>query len=279
MTFDPKLYWEDRLKKLCNLEGVGCEGRSQLWNDFLYKSKVRTMNRALGKLRLDIRGYKAFDIGTGVGFWIDYLLEKGVNSITGIDITSSSIDFCNRKYSQDLRNLRFVCGDISDDVLMSEKLLGEGCDLATAFDVLYHITDDDKFCAAIKNIALGLNPGGYLFLTDILSSSEDKISHQQHVRWRSLSYYRQELGNNGLDIIYLAPMTVLLGSPIDASGFRGKILNVTYYSLTCRLTSKSKMFPVIDSGCLSVLYTFDSILTLFSGFGVSTKLLVAKKRS
>ena len=165
MNFDPKQYWEDRLKGLCNLEGVGCAGRTKAWNAFLYKSKVRAMNRALSKLGLDIRGYKALDIGTGVGFWIDYLLGKGVDSIIGIDIAPSSIELCKKKYSN-LKNLKFVCGDISNDIFVSE--LG-GYDLATAFDVLYHITDDDKFCAAIKNIAYALNPGGYLFLTDILT--------------------------------------------------------------------------------------------------------------
>lgn len=278
MNFDPKQYWEERLKSLCNLEGVGCAGRTKAWNAFLYKSKVRTMNRALSKLGLDIRGYKALDIGTGVGFWIDYLLGKGVDSIIGIDIAPSSIELCKKKYSN-LKNLKFVCGDISNDIFVSELGGYDLATLATAFDVLYHITDDDKFCAAIKkNIAYALNPGGYLFLTDILSPSGDKISHQQHVRWRSLSYYEQELGNNRLDIVYLAPMTVLLGSPIDAGGLLGKILNVIYYGLTVRLTSKSKTFPGIESAYLTVLYTFDSFLASFSRFGVSTKLLVAKKR-
>jgi ubiquinone/menaquinone biosynthesis C-methylase UbiE len=121
MSFNPKQYWEGRLKRLCDLEGVGCEGRSEAWNDFLYKSKIRAMNRALSKLGIDIRGHKAIDIGTGVGFWVDYLIEKGVNSITGVDISSSSIEFCNKKYSN-LKNLKFICDDISNDVFVSENL-------------------------------------------------------------------------------------------------------------------------------------------------------------
>ncbi|MFV9677498.1 MAG: class I SAM-dependent methyltransferase [Methanosarcinales archaeon] len=272
MNFDPKQYWEARLKRKCNFEGVGCEGRSEAWNAFLYKSKIRTMNRGLDRLSLNLRGYKALDIGTGVGFWVEYLLGKNVNSITGIDITLSSIAFCNKKYLN-LKNLNFVCGDISDDVFVFENL-SKGYDLATAFDVLYHITDDEKFDATIKNIAHALNPDGYLFLTDILSSSGDGISHQQHVRWRSLSYYKHELACNGLDIIYLAPMYCFLGSPIDSSGVFSKILNIVYYGLT----SKTKTFPVIERAYITTLYNFDSFLTLFSKFGVSTKLLVAKKR-
>jgi hypothetical protein len=112
-----------------------------------------------------------------------------------------------------------------------------------------------------------------------LSSSGDKISHQQHVRWRNLYYYKRELERNGLDIVYLAPMTVLFNSPVDASGLLGKILNAIYYNLTVRLSSKTKTFPRIERTYLTVLYNFDSFLTLFSRFGVSTKLLVAKKRA
>ena len=212
MDFDPKSYWENRLKKYCSLEGVGYQGRSLNWNHFFYKTKLRAMNRALNKLGLDIRGYKALDVGTGIGFWIDYLLEKKVKSVTGIDISFSSIKFCKRKYSN-LKNIEFFCGNISDDTFVSENLSG-GYDLVTAFDVLYHITNDDKFKKAIKNIANILNPGGYLFLTDILSSSGEIKSQQKHVRWRSLNFYRQELDKNQLDIIYLAPMTVFFGSPI-----------------------------------------------------------------
>ena len=107
--------------------------------------------------------------------------------------------------------------------------------------------------------------------------NSNKIAPQQHVHWRSLSYYERELKHNVLDIIYLAPMYCLLMSPVDTSGLLGKMLIAIYYSLTCRLTLISKTFPIIVKTYLTVLYYFDSFLTLFS-FGVSTKLLVAKKR-
>lgn len=273
MNFDPQQYWETRLKQHSNLEGVGCQGRSKAWNYILYKSKIRTVNRALNKMNLNLEGCKALDIGTGVGFWVEYLLGKKVNYITGIDIALSSIEFCNKKF-ENLKNLKFVHGDISDNIFVYENLLREGYDLSTAFDVLYHITDDDKFCEAIKNISLTLKSGGYLFLTDILSLSGNKISHQQHVRWRNLSFYKNCLNRYGLDIIYLVPMCCFLGSPIDSDGLLNKILNFIYYGLT----SKIKTFPKMEQVYLAILYYFDSFFTLFSKCGVSTKLLVAKKR-
>lgn len=276
MNFDPRSYWEDRLKKYCSLEGVGWQGRSLNWNYFFYKTKVRAMNRALNKLGLDIKGYKALDVGTGIGFWIDYLLEKKVKFITGVDISLSAIEFCKRKYSN-FKNIEFFCGDISDDTFVSEKL-NKKYDLVTAFDVLYHITNDDKFKKTIKNIANVLNPGGYLFLTDILSSREIE-SQQEHVRWRSLDFYKEELNKNKLDIIYLAPMTVFFGSPIDASGLLGKILYYLYYGITVPLTLKSKKIPgIIEKSYLTLLYKLDTLLSLSPRFGVSTKILVAKKR-
>jgi len=276
MNFDPRTYWEERLREHPDLEGVGCEGRSQLWNEFLYKSKVRAMNRALDKLGVNLRGCKALDIGTGIGFWIDYLLEKGADSIMGIDIAPSSIEFCKRRYSN-MKNIGIIYGDISDDAFMSEKSWG-GYDSITAFDVLYHIVDDRKFCVAIKNIANALKPGGYLFLSDTLFSSGDRISPGQHVRLRSLNKYREELNRNELDIVYLAPALALLGSPIDASGLFGRTLYLLYYKITFRLTSKSKAFPSMERAYLSVLYYLDSLLTSYPRFGVSSKLLVARKR-
>jgi 2-polyprenyl-3-methyl-5-hydroxy-6-metoxy-1,4-benzoquinol methylase len=274
MTFDPKRYWEERIQKLCNLEGVGCEGRSEIWNNFLYKSKVRAINRALNNLHLDITGYKVLDIGCGVGFWIDYFLGKNAISITGIDITSSAIEFCKSKYS-DLTSVKLICGDIGDKNFHQKNI--NGIDIVTAFDVLYHITDDENFFTAINNIAQTLKSGGYLILTDILSKSEEKISQQQHVRWRSYWKYKEVLKQNGLEIIYLAPVYCLLHSPVDTRGLIGKFFKALYYGITVKFTSKSNSIPG-SKVLTSLLYAADSFLTLFPKFGISTKLLIAQKK-
>lgn len=279
MSFDPRQYWEDRLQKHCDQEGVGCEGRSATLNQFVYRAKTRAINRALSKLPLALTSsnLRMLDIGAGTGFWIDYFLAKGIKSITAVDIAPAAVKFLKEKYCS-LETMNFICADAGGNEFSEgvRSMFG----LVIAMDVLYHIIENEKFCATIRNIARALEPGGYLFLTDILSSSKEAMSPQQHVHWRPLTAYKRELEKNGLDIVYLAPVYTLLQSPVDANGIFSRLLNLFYYQITCRLTSKTVSTPVIvQKAYLGALYSLDSLLTSFPRFGVSVKLLVAQKRT
>jgi 2-polyprenyl-3-methyl-5-hydroxy-6-metoxy-1,4-benzoquinol methylase len=281
MSFDPRHYWEERIGRHCDLEGVGCEGRNATLNQFLYKAKTRAMNRALSRLPLALASsdLRILDVGTGTGFWIDYFLAKGIESITAVDIAPAAVRFLKEKYCS-LETMNFVCADVGSDEFSEEARSMFG--LVIAMDVLYHIIENGKFCATIRNIARVLEPGGYLFLTDILSLRRKKeaVSPQEHVRWRGLAQYKQELERKSLDIVYLAPMYTLLQSPVDAAGIFAGLLNSFYYQITCRLTSKTASTPVvIQKAYLSALYGLDSLMIFSPRFGVSTKLLVAQKRT
>jgi len=279
MSFDPRQYWEERLQRHCDLEGVGCEGRSVTLNQFLYRAKTRTMNRALSRLPLALASsnLRTLDIGAGTGFWIDYFLAKGIKSITAVDIAPAAVKSLKEKYCSS-ETMNFVCADVGGDEFSEgvRPMLG----LVIAMDILYHIIDNEKFCAAIRNIARVLEPGGYLFLTDILSSSKEAMSPQQHVHWRPLTAYKRELEKNSLDIVYLAPVYTLLQSPVDANGIFARLLNLFYYQITCRLTSKTASTPVIvQKAYLGALYSLDSLMTFSPRFAVSVKLLVAQKQT
>jgi len=279
MNFDPKQYWEERLQKHCDLEGVGCVGRSATLNQFVYRAKTRAMNRVLSKLPLALASsnLRMLDIGAGTGFWIDYFLAKGIKSITAVDITPAAVKFLKEKYCSS-ETVNCLCADVGSDEFSEgvRPMFG----LVIAMDVLYHIIENEKFCAAIRNIARVLEPGGYFFLTDILSSSKEAMSPQQHVHWRCLTAYKRELEKNSLDIVYLAPVYTLLQSPVDANGIFARLLNLFYYQITCRLTSKTASTPVITQRAyLSALYSLDSLMTFSPRFAVSTKLLVAQKRT
>lgn len=279
MNFDPRQYWEERLKEHCDLEGVGCVGRSATLNHFVYRAKTRAMNRALSRLPLALASsnLRMLDIGSGIGFWIDYFMAKGIKSITAVDIAPAAVEFLKQKYCI-LETMNFVCADTGDDEF--SEGVGSMFGLVIAMDVLYHIIEDEKFCAAIRNIARVLEPGGYFFLTDILSSSKEAMSPQKHVHFRCLTTYKRELEKNNLDIVYLAPVYTLLQSPVDASGIFGRLLNLFYYQITCRLNSKTASIPVIiQKAYLSALYRLDSIMTLFPQFAVTVKLLVVQKRT
>jgi SAM-dependent methyltransferase len=55
--------------------------------------------------------------------------------------------------------VRFLQGDVVDlDV-------GAGYDVINAFDVLYHIVEDDRWRTALERLARALKPGGVLLAT------------------------------------------------------------------------------------------------------------------
>lgn len=274
MSFDPKQYWEARHNRTCALEGVGSEGRSQAWNDYFYKTKVRAFNKTLKKMGLNLTGCKVLDIGTGVGFWVDFLLQRGAAAIDGIDIAANAIEFCHKKYAVH-QNVRFFKGDISDDVFASEAF-SEKYDLVTAFDVFYHITDEPKFRKAIKNVSSVLKPGGYFFLSDVFAKLT--LSPQEHVVWRSLSDYEGDLENCDLNRVSLTPVTFFLMPPVDASGFTRKILKVLYYGITVRFTLKTKNTSLFAKRYLAILNFLDSLITSLHPVRGFTKLLVAQKK-
>src|SRR5204863_2307038 len=101
--------------------------------------------------------------------------------------------------------------DIAEDL---EGLgLSESFDLVSAFDVLFHITDDDRFRKAIENISRVLKPGGYfLFSDNFVHSAARRSDHQVS---RPLEEIARIVNGSGFRIIRRAPMFVLMNAPID----------------------------------------------------------------
>ena len=145
MKFDPEAYWDERLRRhWSDLQGVGCEGRSLAFNQFVYRSKTRTINRALRRLDIDLSTSSILDVGTGVGFWVDYFLAKGARKITGVDIAPTAIKLLKKQYEQsESRSVTLLCADVSNADFTSA--VESSFDLVIAMDVLYHIIEDEKF--------------------------------------------------------------------------------------------------------------------------------------
>src|SRR5262249_14423330 len=96
---------------------------------------------------------------------------------------------------------RFVRVDVSDGVP------GGPYDLVNAFDVLYHVTDDERWRAALRHLAGSLAPGGLLLVTDVFS---ERGALAEHNVMRSLTRYLEVLGGAGLAREQLRPTHVLL---------------------------------------------------------------------
>src|SRR5712664_744565 len=142
-TFQPKQYWEDRLKANWGLHGVGYLGLGD-YNQWVYRAKRSVFLNVVSSLRLP-RGFSALDIGCGTGFFVERWMELGAGSITGMDLTEVSVSQLRDRYPEH----RFVQGDISEKA----DSLPDGYDVISAMDVLFHIVDRDRYGAALKNIS------------------------------------------------------------------------------------------------------------------------------
>ena len=212
MTYRPREFWERRLSEHFDLRGSGETGLSLAYNRACYALRRSVLDRALAKVGMDPAGKRVLDVGCGTGFFTDYYLGRGAQ-VTGLDITSASIERLRARFPR----ASFVLADVS------EASLEERYDVVNAFDVLYHITDDDRWGAAVRNLAAAVAPGGVLLVTDLFSQRHGIAEHN---RVRPLSLYVHVLSRAGLVLGPLYPTHVLLNRELGLFRFLNRVPGV-----------------------------------------------------
>lgn len=208
--FDPKEYWEKRLKQDYSLQGVGFINLGKSYNNWLYKVRKIVFHKLIMSLKIDTRQCNVLDIGSGTGFYIDRWAETGATNISGADITNVVIQNLSAKYPEH----QFFNLDISDTDSL-KTLPHANYDIISSFDVLFHIVDDAKFDQAISNISHILANGGLFIFSD-------NFIHQPTVRGvhqvsRSMDDIIKVLQANNLQVIKNVPMFILMNYPIDST--------------------------------------------------------------
>lgn len=202
MAYDAGKYWDERLAKDWSLRGVGHHRYGAAYNAYLYRSKVRALRRAL-RSRVQLAGKRVLDVGSGVGFWIDFYEKAGVGSIDGIDISHEAV----RRLQDKHPSHRFWCADASQALPVTETF-----DLVNVWDVLYHITDRAAFMRAVANLASRVAPGGHLLITDNFPPTEDRPA--EHVCFHPLEHYRQALDGSGCRVVDVVPVCGLINGRV-----------------------------------------------------------------
>lgn len=197
-------YWEQRLSARIDLRGTGHRAFDLEYNRWFYLSQAESLEILLRRNRINLEGKSAIDVGSGNGFFIDFIRTHGAIKIVGLDITQASVNYLSNIF----KDCKFYQADIAD---INLSIPGE-FDFLTAISVLFHIIDDQKFHQAIQNIGKLIIPGGYGVLSDTFSPS--LINLVPHVRFRSRSVYEHELRQAGLKILDRMPMYYLLNRPI-----------------------------------------------------------------
>lgn len=198
MSYRPQEYWERTLSEQFDLRGTGEPGLSLEYNRACYALRRDVLDRALADAGLDPRGRRVLDVGCGTGFWTAYYTGRGAD-YTGLDIAPTSVAKLQAAYPA----ARFVHADVSEAELEGQW------DLVNVFDVLYHVTDEAKWEAALGRLARAVAPGGALVVTDAFAATTRSAEHNV---MRPLARYREVLDRSGVRFAYapLRPTHVLL---------------------------------------------------------------------
>jgi SAM-dependent methyltransferase len=271
--YEPESYWQERLAKNFSLSGAGHSGLGLEYNKWLYKAKIRALNKLLRYGWINPEDKKILDIGCGTGFYIDYWEKLGSASVAGLDITETSISRLSANYPK----YKFIKADITNEKLE----LKDGFDIITAFDVLFHIVDEDKFEQAIMNIKSLSHEGTKILIMDnFLSQPRPPGFHEND---RTFDRYQEVLAKNVLEAVEIISIFYFMGNPIDLSRVKSRLGRyiVRYsWNMTRRLISLGNKLrlPGRIMNCLlgGFLYTLDGIITRYAQNGPSTKLLIAQ---
>jgi SAM-dependent methyltransferase len=210
-VFDPRAYWDNRLSKDWTLHGVGLLAATSNWNEALYRVRGRVFSRVVAALEIDLAKASVLEVGPGTGFYLRRWKQHGVRDLSGLDIAASAVAQLSEKFPK----VKMFCGDVSEDVSAVRAAHPHGFDVIAAFDVLFHVMDDEKYEQAFKNVESLLAPGGcFVFSEKLLHHRTQRRSNYVN---RSIEQTTAAVLDAGLVPVRRLPMFYLMTYPSDAA--------------------------------------------------------------
>jgi SAM-dependent methyltransferase len=200
---EPELaYWERRLADSGSLGAVGWLGLGEPFNAWMYRVRRRLFLRRVRPL---VNAPEVLDIGSGTGFYVERWRELGAKSIVGSDITDTAVERLRARFPEhEFRRL-----DIGGDVNLGRF------DAVSAMDMLFHITDDDAYERAFRNLAGLVKPGGLLVFTENFVHGPALTG--PHQVSRPLERIESLVRESGFEPLWRRPVFVLMNGPVDSS--------------------------------------------------------------
>jgi SAM-dependent methyltransferase len=260
-SFSPREYWEDRLNGDFSLRGVGYSLLGSRYNKWQYALRDRVLRRELAGLHLDLSNADVLDVGSGTGFYIDYWLRTGVGSVSGCDLTETSVSRLRIQFPDQ----KFYQLDIGAD---PPPEFSARFDVISVFDVLFHIVDEVRFERAFRNISQLLVPGGILCFSELFLHHETE--RDLHVVFHSLSHIETVLAQSGFEIIVRRPAFVLMNEPRDTQSELARFL----WKLTMYPARKSEVLGWLWG---AALYPVDLLLTRLLSESPTTEVMFCRK--
>jgi SAM-dependent methyltransferase len=262
--YDPARYWSERLAAGPTLESVGWQGLGRAYNRWLYRQRARVFGRAAACYRFRDSPPRVLEVGPGIGFYVARWQELGVRELTGLEIAAPAVRHLRDRFPA----YRFVEGDIGAD----PSLPADAFDVVTAFDVLFHITDDVAFDRALATIARALRPGGLVLISDLFPRDEPpRLPHQAS---RTAAVYRERLAAHGLVPERRWPVFVLMHPWADTRSRAARAAGRAWWALVERVAGHLPGGGTVLGATLSAA---DVLLTRLLHDGPSTELWAVRK--
>jgi SAM-dependent methyltransferase len=201
-------WWEARHRELDGFEAVGYAGAGEDYNAWLYRVRRRLFRRYVAPLARPEAS--VLDVGSGGGFYLGLWREAGAGTVTGSDVSPTAVSRLRKRFPG-MRVERF---DLSDP---ASEVPRERFGIVSAFDLLFHVIDDDAYARAMGNLGRLVEPGGYLVISE-------NFRRRGPRRFAPVQVNREEgevvaaLGNAGFELLERHPMFVLMNAPACGGG-------------------------------------------------------------
>ncbi|MDF2987374.1 MAG: glycosyltransferase [Eubacterium sp.] len=267
-SFNYQAYWSKRLDNNFNIEGVGYMGLGEIYNKFLYRTRLDLLDNVINSLFKDIYNGRILELGPGTGIFTEFFKNKGARSYEGIDISEKSVKELSLRYPYYIFNHGDICENSS---------YRNDYDLILAADVLLCITGNVQYTQTVQNIAKHLSTDGIFISFDPVSTINKK-SESPHMAIRDRGYVIKTFMQNGLELVGVLPVTYFMNYPFD-SDIAGSNSNkaIELFNSICDLFTDKAISPEdkIDIG--EYLLLRDRVLMHSWGAGLSEKLMIFKK--
>ncbi|MBF0211516.1 MAG: methyltransferase domain-containing protein, partial [Desulfamplus sp.] len=267
--FNYAAYWNNRLNRKFDIEGVGYIGLGVTYNKYLYKTRFDILDYILNNIfPKGLKKRHVLELGPGIGLFTDYFYKQRV-IYEAIDIAKKSVKELKILYKE----YSFIEGDISNPLLFKKNHY----DLIFAADVLLHITDEDNYKVTVENISNALKEKGYAILFDPISVINTQ-SPSEHVIIRDIKYIKKIFADNGLEVINMLPCAFFMNYPFDKELIQGKERVATIFALIQNFFGSKEADDKQKSIIAQWLFTSEKLCLSNYHFGLSQKVIIAKKK-
>lgn len=263
--YEPREYWSQLLESHYSVRGTAYAHLPRRLNHYLYRTQRDSVRRLLRDRRL--RPTRVLDIGFGTGEWLRFWMKQGVRELVGLDLTRHAVEEGLKRFP----GVELLQADISAD-----GAIPQGFDVVSAMSVLLHVTEEERFEQALRNIRTALLPEGRLIVIDPIVVHHrwgPPFDDRANSRARSLDQWREALGRAGFELEILRPATSVLANPADTRFELSYRALELYWSTLGRIVDNSEVRGALVGAPLSAL---DRVLTRLLPNGPSTKLLLAR---